>query len=421
MVSRRLLHSIAATVAVLAVLMMQSGTAGATAAAASTKVVFSFPGDDEGEYPATELVFDAAGHLYGSTVLGGDVGTGTVFQLSRSGGQWTQTVLYSFTGGPDGGQPYGGVTVDPQGNVYGTAVIGGSFGACPEDGCGVVYQLTNDNGVWTETVIHAFDGTDGYGPGAGLTLDAHGNLYGMTPTGGEFGLGVIFQLKHRPNGKWKFRVIHAFTGGDDGATGSAGRLLPDGNGNFYGVATVGGANSKGVAFELSPPRHGETSWTLKPIYAFEGQPDAGFPYGALSFSSEGHLYGTTYYDGAFNLGSVYELIPGPRGTWTERVLYSFQGGTDGANSISNVIVGSTGDLYGTTSENGDPSCSCGTIFKLSTTDGQTWTETVMHRFTGSPDGAYAYNGMVANANGRLFGATVHGGGEDEGSIYQFTP
>jgi uncharacterized repeat protein (TIGR03803 family) len=172
---------------------------------------------------------------------------------------------------------------------------------------------------------------------------------------------------------------------------------------------------------ISASRFARSSWRLKPIYAFKGQPDAGFPYGALSFSSEGHLYGTTYYDGAFNLGSVYELIPGRRGAWQERVLYSFQGGPDGANSISNVIVASTGDLFGTTSENGDPSCSCGTIFRLSTTDGSTWTETVMHRFAGSPDGAYAYNGMVANENGRLFGATVHGGGHDEGSIYQFTP
>jgi uncharacterized repeat protein (TIGR03803 family) len=392
---------------------------GAVGASGSTKVVYGFKGDEKGEYPATELVFDTAGNLFGTTVLGGEVGAGTVFELTRSDRGWGHAVLYSFAGGVDGGQPYGGVTVDPQGNLFGTAVIGGTGGACPEDGCGVVYQLTQSNGVWAETVIHDFAGDDGYGPGAGLTLDPRGNLYGMTPTGGAYGLGVIYQLHPDGSGGWRFRVIHDFTGGTDGATGSAGRLLLDGAGNLYGVATVGGANGKGTAFKLSRDHAG--GWNLKTIYAFKGQPDAGFPYGALTFGANGNLYGTTYYDGANNFGSVYELKRA-NGGWKERVLYSFAGGSDGSNSISNLLFDGTGNLYGTTSEGGDPVCDCGTIFELTPAQDGTWTETVVHRFAGAPgDGGYAYNGMVSDPNGRFYGATVHGGGADEGSVYRFTP
>ncbi len=386
--------------------------------AATTKVIYGFPGDAGGEYPDTDLVVDSAGSLYGTTVLGGTGSTGTVFVLKRHNGGWQHKVLYSFTGGADGGQPYGGVTLDAHGHLFGTTVVGGSFSGCPEDGCGVVYELSKSSGQWVETPIHDFVGTDGSGPGAGLTIGPRGDLFGMTPTGGANGLGVIYRLHHQRDGSWKFTVIHDFTGGADGATGSSGRLLPDDSGNLYGVATVGGANGKGVAFELSPKRSG--GWRLTPLYAFNGQPDAGLPYGALSFGPDGALYGTTYYDGEFGLGSVYRLaLVG--GVWTEEVLYSFVGGTDGSSSISNVLFDQAGNLYGTTSEGGDPTCGCGVIFELSPGPGGTWSESIVHSFAGAPDGASAYNGMIAASNGVFYGATVHGGGDDEGAVYRFTP
>src|SRR5439155_4729684 len=293
------------------------------------------------------------------TVLGGDFGGGTVFEVTPSG---THTVLYSFSGGADGGQPYGGVTLDDHGNLYGTAVVGGTGGTCPEDGCGVAYKLANSGGTWTQRVIHDFaGGNDGYGPGAGLTLDRNGNLYGMTPTGGAYGLGVIYELKPGRHGVWREKVIHTFTGGKDGGTGSAGRLLPDGDGNLFGVATVGGANGHGTAFELTPGQGG--TWKLATLYAFRGQQDAGSPYGGLIFDQSGNLYGTTYSDGANGLGTVYDLSL-RNGTWHERVLYSFKGGTDGSSPISNLNFDQAGDLYGTTSEGGALGCSCGTVFKL---------------------------------------------------------
>src|SRR5438552_12880184 len=174
-----------------------------------TNVIYSFAGDEDGEYADTDLAIDKAGNLYGTTVLGGDFGGGTVFQLSPSGNGWVHTVLYSFTGGPDGGEPYKGVTLDAEGNLYGTAVTGGS-GSC-EGGCGVVYKLTNSGETWTQTVIHAFTGgDDGSGPGARVALDAQGNVYGMTPTGGAFGLGTIDELHPGANGNYTFKVIHSF-------------------------------------------------------------------------------------------------------------------------------------------------------------------------------------------------------------------
>jgi uncharacterized repeat protein (TIGR03803 family) len=118
---------------------------------------------------------------------------------------------------------------------------------------------------------------------------------------------------------------------------------------------------------------------------------------------------------------VYQLAPASHGKWRERVLYSFKGGTDGSNSISNLVLDAAGNLYGTTSEGGAPGCSCGTVFKLSRGDAGRWTESVLHRFVGAPDGAYPYAGMVLGSNGRLYGATVHGGEDDEGSVYELGP
>src|SRR5215831_559554 len=184
------------------------------AAAGSEQVIYSFAGDADGEYPDTQLTIDAAGDLYGTTVQGGRYNSGTVFQLKHSNSGWVHTVLYDFRGGADGGQPYKGVALDAHGSLFGTAVVGGNFtGPCIEQGCGVVYKLTNTGGIWSQTVIHSFTGTggDGYGPGSPVTLDRLGNVYGTTPTGGADGLGIVYQLVGDGNGHWTEKIIHTFT------------------------------------------------------------------------------------------------------------------------------------------------------------------------------------------------------------------
>ena len=382
------------------------------AAASTTTLIYSFAGGSAGAYTDTELVMDRAGNLYGTSVQEGKFGAGTVFRVTPAG---VHTVLYNFRGGADGGEPYKGVTLDAQGNLYGTAVTGGG-GSC-EGGCGVVFKVTNSGGTWSQSVIHTFTGRDGSGPGSPVAFDRHGNLYGTTPTGGALGQGVIYQMKPDGSGGWKFAVIHTFTGGADGAGGSAGRLLVGHDGRIYGVCTTGGANGLGNVYEIFPA---DGKWQFMALYAFQSYPDGAFPYGGLVFDKAGYLYGTTYYAGENGFGTVYTLRP-ENGTWTETVLYSFQGFADGDSPIGTMVEDAAGNLYGTTSDGGAASCNCGTIFKMTRGTNGEWTESVAYRFPGAPRTAFAYNGMVRDSAGNFYGATVHGGNTDDGAIYKFTP
>jgi uncharacterized repeat protein (TIGR03803 family) len=188
------------------------------------------------------------------------------------------------------------------------------------------------------------------------------------------------------------------------------------HGRLFGAATTGGTYGSGIIFELTPTDVGE--WDLRPVYSFRGQPDGSFPYGAILFDGSGNVYGTTYYGGTNGIGAVYKLSTRPTGEWGEEIIYSFQDGTDGNSPISNLVFDAAGNLYGTTSEGGAGS---GVIFKLSPVGGGQWIESVVHSFQGPPDGSFAYNGMVVDRFGNFYGATVHGGTNDDGSVYKFTP
>ena len=196
----------------------------------------------------------------------------------------------------------------------------------------------------------------------------------MAPTGGTYGVGTIYKI-HPDAGTWDFQVVHTFTGGADGSSGSAeecferwAALRCSYYWRLYG---------SGVIFQLTPTVFGE--WDFRTLYSFHGQPDGSFPYGALLRAASGRFYGTTYYGGRNGIGAVYELSPRPTGEWRERVIYSFQSANDGNSPISNLVSDAAGNLYGTTSEGGLGS---GVIFKLSPTGGQ-WTESVVHEFRGS--------------------------------------
>ena len=213
------------SVRVWAVLVFVVGLSVASWAADTEKVTYNFTGGNDGGKPAAQLVFDSTGNMYGTTVVGGIYGCGTVFRLSLAGDQWQETVLYDFNCFETGKNPYGGVILDSAGNLYGTTVAGGSGGQCTGDGCGMVYELTKSGDTWNETVLYNFTGgDDGFGPGSALVFDKAGNLYGTAPDGGAFAAGVVYQLAPN-NGQWQETVIHAFTGGDDGAVGSLGPLL----------------------------------------------------------------------------------------------------------------------------------------------------------------------------------------------------
>jgi uncharacterized repeat protein (TIGR03803 family) len=383
------------------------------------KVVYNFTGGNDGGKPAAQLVFDRAGNLYGTTVVGGLYDCGTVFELTFSGGKWQETVLYSFDCFDGGKNPYGGVTFDNAGNLYGTTVAGGSGGQCAGDGCGVVYKLSPAGGTWSETVLYNFTGgDDGFGPGGAVVFDQEGNLYGTAPDGGAFSQGVVYQLSPN-NGQWKQTVIHPFTGGDDGGVGSLGALLVDAAGNLYGVTETGGKYGAGVAFKLSSARG---TWKYATLYPFQGLPDAGFPYGGLIADAHGRLYGTTYFGGANGVGSVFQVAPGPNALagWKDSVLYSFQGGTDASFPTSTLVFDAAGNLYGTSSTGGNPSCDCGTIFKLMPSSGG-WSESVLHNFGSSGDGSYPNYGLTPDSMGNYFGVTPAGGLYGQGVVFEITP
>ncbi len=388
--------------------------------AATESTIYSFTGGLDGSNPASQLIFDAAGNAYGTTVTGGSSNCGTVFELTPSGGgQYQQRVLLSFDCFSTGKNPYGGVTMDAQGNLYGTTAAGGSAGICSGDGCGVVFKLTHSGSSWTESVLYSFrDSPDAAGPGGTVVFDSAGDLLGTTPDGGAYAVGAIFELSNN-NGQWSERVIHDFTGGADGAVGSLGPLLADTVGNFYGVTELGGVNGVGTVFRITPGQGG--SWQFRTMYAFLGQPDAAFPYGGLISDSHGYFYGTTYYGGTDGAGAVFRVGPGASvNGWRDAVLYSFQGGTDGGNPTSSLVFAS-GKLYGTTSAGGDAGCDCGVVFALTPTGSNRWNESVLHTFGTFPDGANPYYGLTPDAAGNYLGTTASGGNDAAGMIFKITP
>jgi uncharacterized repeat protein (TIGR03803 family) len=202
-------------------------------------VLHSFAGaPSDGQYPYYgALLMDKEGNLYGVTDTGGASGDGTLFKLSKSG---KLTLLHSFAGGSDGFLPFGGPVADKDGNLYGTADDGGSSNA------GIVWKVSKKG---KETVLHTFAGgsSDGANPLAGVILDAKGNLYGQTSSGGSSNDGTVYKL----NKKGNLTLLHSFDG-SDGQTPWGGLLLQDTKGNLYGTTQSGGSSGKGTVWQLTP-------------------------------------------------------------------------------------------------------------------------------------------------------------------------
>ncbi len=408
-------------------------------AGSTEQTLYTFKGGSDGRSPQASMIVDTSGNLYGTTFEGGGStncsnGCGTVFELSPPatlGGKWTETVLHSFQSGADGANPMTPLVADSSSNLYGSTYQRGS-GNCGNvqlSGCGTIFELSPPsatNTSWTYQVVYSFQGVpSGSGDGdgawpAGLVYTKWGNIFGFAYSGGncqtdETGTycgGALFKL-HPSGGTWTESVIFRFTGPYYPFAGP----LFDVFGNIYG-AGPGGAYGAGAVFGLRSENHNER--TLVPLYDFHGSTgDGAFPNFGLIFGdngfigttmgspsgsysnvfqvtsnglewtesvlfnfnpistgyepasapilgSGGQLFGTTTQGGASNEGTVYQLIPPAiqGGQWTENVLYSFITGSGGFAPYGGLTFGNGGALYGTTSAGGDASCNCGTVFRV---------------------------------------------------------
>jgi uncharacterized repeat protein (TIGR03803 family) len=387
----------------------------------SENALYNFAGGGDPKLPYAGLVLDKAGNLYGTTEVGGANNQGTVFEITpNTNGSWTESVIYHFTGSSDGGQPYASLIFDGAGNLYGTTGFGGSTNC--NLGCGTVFKLTPGSSGWTETVLYTFTGgSDGRQPSARILRDAAGNLYGTTSLGGNVGsvcssgCGTVFKLTNGSSG-WNESVLYAFGGGADGASPYAG-LAFDATGNLYGTAYAGGTSGNGAIFKLTP---GSSGWTETVLHTFTGAGDGKYPYGDLILDAAGNLYGTAFQGGSAGYGVVFELLPNSKGGWHERVIHSFYN-TPAGNPVAGLAMDTAGNIYGTTMLGAtEASCGggCGTLFKLSPSSSGGWTYKVIHLFGRGTDGYHPTGDLILDSAGNLYGTTQAGGVQGSGLVFQ---
>jgi len=289
-------------------------------------------------------------------------------------------------------------------------------------------------GQYTESVLYNFCTQNGCADGVGASgtpvFDAHGNLYGVTGSGGTNSHGVVYELTPNGNGTWTESVLYNFCPQSGCPAGSEPYypLVFDAAGNLYGTTLTGGSNSGGVVYELSPPPGGNGPWTESVLYNIcqVTCPDGSQFIGGLLLDSHGNLYGVAQGGGTHSQGLVFELSPGGGGSWTYTVLYNFCALTacaDGSGPAGGLIFDAHGNLYGTTTGGGGPN-SAGTVFELSPGSGGSWTESVLYSFcpgSGCSDGQGPQNSLVMDSQGNLYGTVLGGGGVGYGGIFEVSP
>lgn len=396
-------HTLLASACVLAATLLLGGAQ----AAPAYSVIYNFAGfangGQDGSSPVSEVTFDKAGNLYGTTPYGGQSNTGIVFGIAANG---TYTVLHSFTGDDSktgGSQPNGGVTVSSSGDLTGTTSFGGTTNY------GTAWRLKSGGAY---SVQHDFDGDEDFP--YGTPLSASGATYGTTLYGDPNGTGTIWKLTK----KGGFSMIHGFTQADDEAAYPNGGLVQDSDGNLYGTASQGGTSACGcgAVFRIAPDGSSYTT-----LYSFTGGADGEFPMGALVRDTDGTLYGTasetlfSFSCDTNGCGTLWQLKP--NGAFT--VLHTFAGGNnDGANPVGNVLkIGNA--IYGTTEYGGGSGCNshgCGTVYKLSVKAGVKYK--VLHKFAeGTGDGQRPLAGLAQGAKGKLYGTTYVGGQYNNGTVF----
>lgn len=391
------------------------------ASAQTVTTIHDFGSRADGENPQSGVVFDPNGNIYGTAALGGRKGHGTAYQLvppAGEQGQWAETIVHQFAGQPDGATPDSVLTRSADGRLFGTTQLGGSKNL---GSVFVVVPPRVSGGLWKERVLYSFGSVpnDGTGPNMGLVAKS-GALLGVTVDGGINRRGTVFQLtpSSDPLAAWTETILYSFAASPDGGFPSS-DLAMDRGGNLYGVTLLGGANNLGAVYRLSPPTSQGGPWTESVLFSFSG-PDGSSPFGRLLLDKSGALYGTTSGGGASQAGTVFKLTPQPDDVWAQQVLYSFSGGADGGSPEAGVIMGQNGRLLGTASTGGAGPLSGGVVFQLDPPRvGGAWTETVLHSF-GGPDGFRPLSRLVSRS-GALFGTTSAGGLKGTGTVFKLVP
>lgn len=411
----------------------------ASAFAQTEITIHEFSNGGDGASPAGGLIADGHGNFFGTTGGSSD-NSGTVFELTpAAGGGWNLTTIYTFQGGVDGTTPVATLVIDSSGNLFGETQFGGdSTSVYCNGGCGTVFELSpNGHGGWSKNTLYAFQGNntgnqsnDGGYPSGGLVLDSSGNVYGATIGGGgpcsftSVGCGTVFELTPGSGGTWTENILRRFTG-SKGAYPSG--VIFDSAGNLYGATEVGGPSNSlcffgcGTIFKLTP--QAGSPWLSTIINLFTG-PNGAFPVSNLTFDSAGNLYGTVSQGGTTKNGGVFRLQP-VGGAWKESVLHQFTGGPDGGQPIAAVTFDTAGNLYGTTSVGGIPRCfnntGCGVVFKLSPAVSGAWAESILYRFTGRNDGGNPGDTLIFDSLGNLYGTTASWGRAGYGTVFEIQP
>jgi uncharacterized repeat protein (TIGR03803 family) len=391
-----------------------------THASAATKfrVLRNFECDPGECFPYGGLSISPSGDLYGTTP-GGGAANGSIFQLTPSSGDhWTYGLLYTLTI-KQGSDLLPSLTLDSAGNLYGTSMNGGAHDV------GSVFELSPDPATpegWALNVLHSFLNShqDGSGPWDKVTLDTAGNPYGTTREGGTNGGGIVFKLAPGTGGSWTETILHDFPATPhDGGLPYA-ELVQDRSDNLYGTTSGGGTgNGDGTVFKLT---HTASGWKETLLHSFQG-PDGSFPITGLVFDAKGNLYGTTQEGGGHNSGTVFKLAPTATGRWRHTVLYDFPKFQNGGGPVSTLAFDRAGNLYGTAA-GGIETCSggCGVVYKLAPGSNGKWTYSVLHRFTDKNDGAEPNGALIFDKTGKhLYGTAIFGGTYNQGVVYEITP
>jgi uncharacterized repeat protein (TIGR03803 family) len=336
------------------------------------------------------------------------------------------TVLHTFSGPGDGALP-GALMLDRSGNLYGVASQGG------QGNNGTAFELKHQASGWVFNLLYEFQGGyDGLRPNSSLVFGPDGALYGATAQGGigqcgdggTLTCGMVYRLTPPANScktalcSWNETVLYRFTGGNDG--GVPGQIVFDQVGNIYGPTLLGGQYDDcsgyhcGTVFEMSPSGSG---WTERALYSFEGGSRDGYwPDGNLVFDQDGNIYGTTEQGGVQFQGTVYQLTPYGSG-WSEQMIYQFTDGISG-QLPTGLLEDAAGNLYGTTFTGG--AGGCGTAFKLTPSNGS-WSFSILYSFYGGAGACGPSAGLVMDAAGSLYGTTSRTGAYGEGVVFKLTP